>query len=651
MPEHKRRLVYLADIDGLRALAVIAVVLFHLEIAGFNGGYVGVDIFFVISGFLISGLIRDRIESGNFSFSDFYARRVSRLIPAVLVTVCATTIASIFILPPEAFGSFALSAAASAFSVANFVFYLESSYWDASAELKPLLHLWSLGVEEQFYLFWPALIVFLTSSHPNVYRCGLMTVFLSSLSICIWYTAFDSAATFYLLPFRVWQFALGALVLEVWQHHSLTELSRQLLRSFGLALCGIGIVTFSEATPFPGWHALFPSIGAALVLASAHEASGSIWLSNPLARRLGQLSYSMYLVHWPPIVLYRHYSVADLTPEVKASLGVLTVVLTLILHYGVELKFYRRRYHFNTQWSGLAGYILSSSLLLAVVLLVMSQNTDRVISRKALLSAEAVQDYKSRRFKLAKDACGIQDILTTKRCSTSGVPAVLFLGNSHEVDGYNIVTSALAGDPHRPLIVFGSINNCRTLTVERGWVRSSDPACQLRFSALLSSLNDVKWHTVIYSARRPYAENKEPLITVLETIHAQQPNVHIVVIEDYLSTKRECASLINKFESTRACAAIEHLDGLPGVIEDSTPFQERARVITNSKLDKIALLCGGNPPESCPTQTPQGHPMSMDEHHLTLEFAQWVGEQLAEINPPWLQALRYKSEDNPPVNN
>jgi peptidoglycan/LPS O-acetylase OafA/YrhL len=647
MSKTERRLTYLPDIDGLRAMAVLAVVLFHLKISGFDGGYVGVDIFFVISGFLISGLIRDRVETDSFSFSDFYARRVSRLLPAVLATVGATAIASVFILQPEAFGSFALSAAASVFSTANFVFYLESSYWDASAELKPLLHLWSLGVEEQFYLFWPALIVFLTNSHPNIYRWGLMTVFFSSLSICIWYTGFDSAASFYLLPFRVWQFALGALVLEAWRHHSLSELSRQLLRSLGLALCGISIVTFSEATPFPGWHALFPSVGAALVLASAHEASGSIWLSNPLARRLGQLSYSMYLVHWPPIVLYRHYSVTDLTPEVKASLGVLTVALTLILHYGVEQKFYRRGYHFKPQWRGLAGYILSSSLVLAVVLLVMSQNTDRVISRKALLPAEIVQDYKSRRFKLTKNACGIQELGATKRCSIPDVPAVLFLGNSHEVDGYNIVTSALAGDPHRPLIVFGSINNCRTLTIERNWVRSSDSACQLRFSALLNSLHDVKWHTVIYSARRPYAENKEPLITVLETIHAQQPNVHIVVIEDYLSTKRECASLINKFESTRACATIDHLSGLPGVIEESRPFQERAWAITNSKLDKVALLCGGKLPESCPAQTPQGHPMSMDEHHLTLEFAQWVGEQLAEINPPWLQALRYSPEDTP----
>ena len=126
MSDNKRRLTYLSDIDGLRAIAVLAVVLFHLKIAGFDGGYVGVDIFFVISGFLISGLIRDRVETGNFSFSDFYARRVSRLLPAVLATVGVTAIASIFILQPDALGSFALSAAASVLSAANFIFYFES---------------------------------------------------------------------------------------------------------------------------------------------------------------------------------------------------------------------------------------------------------------------------------------------------------------------------------------------------------------------------------------------------------------------------------------------------------------------------------------------------------------------------------------------
>jgi peptidoglycan/LPS O-acetylase OafA/YrhL len=203
MPETRRRLVYLTDIDGLRALAVLAVVLFHLQIPGFTGGYVGVDIFFVISGFLISGLIRDQINADSFHFSAFYILRVNRLLPAMLATVVMTTIVASFVVQPDAFGALALSAAAGVLSAANILFYFESGYWDASAELKPLLHLWSLGVEEQFYLFWPAFIVFLTTARPKVYRWGLVAVFLMSLMSCIRYTTLESTASFYLLPFRV----------------------------------------------------------------------------------------------------------------------------------------------------------------------------------------------------------------------------------------------------------------------------------------------------------------------------------------------------------------------------------------------------------------------------------------------------------------
>ena len=644
MPKASRRLVYLTDIDGLRALAVLAVVLFHLQIPAFTGGFVGVDIFFVVSGFLISGLIRDQIKTDSFHFSAFYLRRVNRLLPAVLATIVMTTIVASFVVQPDAFGALALSAAAGVLSAANILFYFESGYWDASAELKPLLHLWSLGVEEQFYLFWPAFIVFLTTARPGVYRSGLVAIFLMSLAICIGYTRIDSTASFYLLPFRIWQFALGAIALEIWRNDFLTEFSRQVLRSFGLALCGISMVAFSEDTLFPGWPALIPSTGAALVLISAHETSGSIWLSNALARKLGQLSYSLYLVHWPPIVLYRHYSLTDPTPGVTVGLAAIMLVLTLLLHYGIEQKFYRRGHSANKSWRGLAGYTLGSSMLLAVLLFGMSQNPDRFISREVLLSAEVIQSYQSRRFDLTRKGCRIDQLGASERCPIPETGAVLFLGNSHEVDGYNMVAGALGKSRHRPLVLFGSTNGCRDLSVERSWIHSEEPACQLRISALQKSLELVDWHTVIYSARRPYGGNKEPLVTTLETIHQQQPDAQIVVIEDYLSTRRACASLINEFESTKACAKLSHLSGLPGLIEEPAPFKERVAAITDHKVGKVELLCGENLPESCPTQTPLGHPMSMDEHHLTLEFAQWTGEQLAVKNPLWLQALRYGQE-------
>ncbi len=645
----KRRLVYLPDIDGLRAVAVLAVVLFHLKIAGFDGGYVGVDIFFVISGFLISGLIRDRAETGNFSFSDFYARRVSRLLPAVLATVGVTALASIFILQPDALGSFALSAAASVFSAANFIFYFESGYWDASAELKPLLHLWSLGVEEQFYVFWPAFIIFMAKTSRAVYKWGLIALGLLSFAACVHYTPIDSAASFYLLPFRVWQFALGALALEFWRNYPLTEFPRQVLRSLGLALCGFSIATFSENTSFPGWLAVVPSAGAALVLISAHETSSSVWLSNSLARWLGRMSYALYLVHWPPIALYRHFSVSELTPEIKAGLALITVILALILHYGVERQFYRRGHSARTPWHGIPSYTVGVSVLLGALLVGVHQDPDQFAYQQSVLSAKTIRDYKSRRFSLTREVCRIDAVGISKRCPLPSAKAVLFLGNSHEDDGYNIITAALGSDNHRPFIRFGSINGCRNFAVDGDWASSSNPACQLRLTALRKNLETIRWHSIIYSARRPYAENKRPIITMLETIRSKQPETHIVVVEDYLSTHRECASLINEYGTSQACGELTNLVGLPGVIKEYRPLKERADAVSNFKLDKLGLLCSGQLPASCPTETPSGHPMSMDEHHLTLEFAQWIGKQVA-VNPPlWLQDLRYRESAKQPA--
>ena len=199
----------LPDIDGLRAVAVLSVVLFHLEVPGFEGGYVGVEIFFVISGFLISGMIQQRVTDSSFSLSEFYANRIRRLLPAILATVLLTSGASILLLQPQMLELYAGSAIASVLSLANVLFYFESGYWDSSAELKPLLHLWSLGIEEQFYLFWPLLFLLILRLRRTLYLTGLLALFGSSLAACIVYTPIDSPATFYLIPFRAWQLCLG----------------------------------------------------------------------------------------------------------------------------------------------------------------------------------------------------------------------------------------------------------------------------------------------------------------------------------------------------------------------------------------------------------------------------------------------------------
>ena len=644
MPETREASGYFPDIDGLRAFAVVAVLLFHLEVPGFAGGYVGVDIFFVISGFLISSIIRRRVQSRDFRFSEFYARRISRLLPAVLATVTATAVAAVFVLAPEQIAGFARSATASILSAANFVFYFESGYWDTSSDFKPLLHLWSLGVEEQFYLLWPVTIVIIHKLSERAYKPALLLIFIFSLAACIAVTRSDEAAAFYLLPFRIWQFILGALAAEAWLALQFTKPTRTFLRTAGLALCCVSVVVFSDTTPFPGGWALLPSFGAALVLMAATEKSDSLLLSNPISIHIGRLSYSLYLVHWPPIALYHSATLLPMTTSAKLALGGLSIALAVALHHGVERRFYKRELH-QMGWNKSATHTVAAALLLAVMFLPAQFEPERFTTQKIILSPNQIAQYTSNRYRLISKVCRINELGRDENCPKPGEPATLFIGNSHEPDAYNILSAAVGFEGIRPSVLFGTINGCRDFTSTHDWASASNADCQERLRALWESLDNTEWQSVIYSARKPYAQNKAPLVQILETIRAKSPGTKIVLTNDYLSTTVSCPTLINRFGSTDFCRDPRYIELLPGFLDYEMSMRPRLEAITDAVFDKTTLLCGDHLPTSCPTQTPDGHPFSIDRHHLTLEFAQWMGSQLAEGDPPWLEALKIDKQD------
>tara|TARA_B100001057_G_scaffold130840_1_gene129926 strand:+ start:955 stop:2898 length:1944 start_codon:yes stop_codon:yes gene_type:complete len=644
MSETREASGYFPDIDGLRALAVVAVLLFHLEVPGFAGGYVGVDIFFVISGFLISSIIRRRVQSRDFRFSEFYARRISRLLPAVLATVTATAVAAVFVLAPEQIAGFARSATASILSAANFVFYFESGYWDTSSDLKPLLHLWSLGVEEQFYLLWPVTIVIIHKLSERAYKPALLLIFIFSLTACIAVTRSDEAAAFYLLPFRIWQFILGALAAEAWLALQFTKSTCTFLRTTGLILCCVSVVAFSDATPFPGGWALLPSFGAALVLMAATEKSDSFLLSNPISIHIGRLSYSLYLVHWPPIALYHSATLLPMTTSTKVALGGLAIALTIALHYGIEKRFYKRGRH-QVRWNKPATHVVSAALVLAIILLPAQLEPERFTTQEIILSPNQIEQYTSNRYRLVSKVCRINELGRDENCPKPEEPAILFIGNSHEPGAYNILAAAVGLKNLRPSVLFGTINGCRDFTSTHDWASASNADCQERLDALRRSLDNTEWHTVVYGARKPYARNKTPLVQILETIRANSPRTKIVLVNDYLSTNISCPKLINRFGSTDFCRDPRYIELLPGFVDYEMPMRPRLEAITDIVFDKTTLLCGDKLPASCPTQTPDGHPFSIDRHHLTLEFAQWAGSQLSERNPLWLEAIKIEKRD------
>lgn len=294
---------YRPDIDCLRAFAVLSVIAFHYDIPPFRSGYVGVDVFFVISGFLITRIIHAEIRTGTFSFAAFYRRRARRILPAALAMVCATLLGASVILSPSA----VVSAGQQAISVlafcSNFLFWWQQGYFDAAAITKPLLHTWSLGVEEQYYLLFPALALAVFGLRRSRMLAILGAICAVSFLLCVIQTRIQPAAAFYLLPARAWQLALGALLAV----DAVPSLNRQSVRigvtALGWIALGASTNIFSPRTPYPGVAALLPCLGTAAVIWGQPALSRTaLAITRPMVV-VGLWSYSLYLWHWPVVSL------------------------------------------------------------------------------------------------------------------------------------------------------------------------------------------------------------------------------------------------------------------------------------------------------------------------------------------------------------
>ncbi|HEY6258260.1 MAG TPA: acyltransferase family protein [Xanthobacteraceae bacterium] len=300
-------MVYRGDIQGLRGVSVVAVILFHLGL-GLPGGFVGVDVFFVISGFLMTGLIADEFaRRGTLSFADFYARRIRRIFPALLVMILATIALAYFVLLPGDYKELAESGSYAALSLGNVFFFLTTGYFDSPAEAKGLLHTWSLGVEEQFYLVWPA-VMFVLLALAKSRRAAMLALLLAIVGlgflVSVYGVLANPKAAFYLLHARIWELAAGGLLVFVPPSFPRARAAP----AVGLAMILGSLFVLSPASPFPGWNALPAVLGAALIV---NPASASSSIARVLSRQplifLGQISYSLYLWHWPLIVFWRQY--------------------------------------------------------------------------------------------------------------------------------------------------------------------------------------------------------------------------------------------------------------------------------------------------------------------------------------------------------
>ncbi len=336
---------YRADIDGLRAIAVIPIVLYHAGYDWISGGFIGVDIFFVISGYLISSIILDEISRERFSFIKFYERRIRRILPALLVMLLATMLAAYFFLLPEEYTTLAQSTLAVAAFSPNIYFWLTSStYFGLDIVTTPLLHTWSLGVEEQFYIIFPAILYGLISRCQRK-TCISMILVLLALSlianILVVEVAANSKFAFYMLPTRAWELLTG-VVLSLGVLPKINQsLIANLIALIGAAMIMFAMLTLDEHSVFPGINAIYPVLGTALIIYSSTSQNTAV--SNILGSRgfvsIGLISYSLYLWHWPVTVYTNMYWESNLN---KPFIVAVSFALAYLSYRFIEMRFRKR---------------------------------------------------------------------------------------------------------------------------------------------------------------------------------------------------------------------------------------------------------------------------------------------------------------------
>lgn len=350
---------YRADIDGLRAIAVLSVVGYHAFPGIIPSGFIGVDIFFVISGYLISSIIFSNLEHDSFSLAEFYIRRIKRIFPALLFVLISCFIFGWFFLLPDEFKQYGKHVTGGASFVSNFLLWKESGYFDSAAETKPLLHLWSLAIEEQFYIFWPLLLA-LVWKRKWSFVAITIAVAAISFSVNIYAINHKPIAAFYLPVPRFWELMIGGLLAYVALHRQHINSQHKNAQSIiGVGLLLLGLMLINKERAFPGWWALLPTLGAFFIISAGSQAwLNKLVFSNKILVWIGLISYPLYLWHWPLLAVARIVEGKNPSPEV-----IVAVVVAAFILAWLTLKLIEKPIRFG-KYSKAKSIVLLGSMLI-----------------------------------------------------------------------------------------------------------------------------------------------------------------------------------------------------------------------------------------------------------------------------------------------
>lgn len=498
--ETPQKSTYRPDIDGLRAVAILLVVVNHFFREALPGGFIGVDVFFVISGFLITGIISAEMKERRFHLGHFYARRVLRLFPALATMLISLLLVGLFILSPEELALLGKHVAASAAFVINFVLVGENGYFDLASDLKPLLHMWSLGVEEQFYLLWP--LILLLAMRLRIEMLALSVILIVSLYLNLTTIGREAVRVFFLPEFRVWEFAAGGLLALLFRSGKVPgALHSPWLAEAGtlLGLCMIGGAAFllDAHALYPGWRAIPPIVGAVFLLAAGNRSRvAALVLGNPASLYLGRISYPLYLWHWPVVAILTILVGPPSSTVLLVALPA-AVLLAMATYHFVETPL-RYRPWVMAERDIRVPALVATVAATALVGLGIAQ-LDGLPWRIADYRAPETTDYV-----YVDEACAAlagEQFNYCRLSDTTRPPTIALLGDSHANHFFDGVAAYAAEQDETVINLGGCLPLPGTAIYQEGTV---DGCVLLGQSQLDFALNNPEIHTILMAGRIAY---------------------------------------------------------------------------------------------------------------------------------------------------